>query len=65
MIKTICSTCKYEWTTKSNKKYVSCPNCLQKTKIEAKELKQTPDALPINNKPIEPEKRSEGLVRIE
>jgi len=25
--KVICETCKYEWFTKSDKKYICCPNC--------------------------------------
>jgi hypothetical protein len=27
-----CNKCSYEWNTKSDKLYVSCPNCLQKVK---------------------------------
>jgi len=27
-----CKSCKYEWPTKSDKMFVSCPNCLKKTK---------------------------------
>ena len=29
-----CEKCGYEWKTKSDKKYVTCPNCLRKIKNE-------------------------------
>jgi len=25
-----CNKCQYEWKTKSNLKYISCPSCIQK-----------------------------------
>lgn len=27
-----CPKCEYEWWTRSDKEYVSCPNCQSKTK---------------------------------
>jgi len=30
---TKCNSCNYEWETKSKKDYVSCPNCLNKAKV--------------------------------
>jgi len=32
-----CSNCSYEWETISDKIYVTCPNCLNKTKRENKD----------------------------
>ena len=32
MSKIKCEKCKYDWDTKSKALYVSCPNCLSKTK---------------------------------
>ena len=29
-----CHRCKYIWETKSEKKFVSCPDCLTKVKVE-------------------------------
>jgi len=34
-----CSHCGYEWTTKSNHIFVSCPSCLKKVRIK-KEVKK-------------------------
>ena len=31
-LKVMCEKCKYAWMCRSEKQYVSCPNCLQKTK---------------------------------
>jgi DNA-directed RNA polymerase subunit RPC12/RpoP len=28
----LCHNCGYEWTTMSQREYVTCPNCLNKTK---------------------------------
>lgn len=33
-IKMKCSHCEYEWNTRSERDFVSCPNCLNKTKKE-------------------------------
>ena len=30
---TTCIHCKYSWPTKSNKLFVSCPNCMNKVKV--------------------------------
>ena len=29
-----CSKCNYEWATKSNHIFVSCPSCLNKVKVK-------------------------------
>ena len=29
-----CKHCEYEWITASEKKFVTCPNCLKKTEKE-------------------------------
>lgn len=29
-----CSKCGYEWNTRSEMMFVSCPSCMQKTKVE-------------------------------
>ncbi len=31
-----CKHCGYEWITASEKKFVSCPDCLQKTEVKEK-----------------------------
>jgi len=32
-----CSSCGYEWETKSNHVFVTCPSCLQKQKVNKEE----------------------------
>jgi DNA-directed RNA polymerase subunit RPC12/RpoP len=36
MIKIICLKCKYEWESKSDLLFVTCPSCLNKVKINEK-----------------------------
>jgi DNA-directed RNA polymerase subunit RPC12/RpoP len=41
MKKTIkCSNCGYIWETESKKKFVTCPDCLNKTIVEEYKLKE-------------------------
>ncbi len=39
-MKTKCSKCGYEWETKSEMVYVSCPSCLKKVKLKEVETNE-------------------------
>ena len=38
-----CSHCNYEWVTASKREFVSCPNCLRKTKKVRSQEEPIPD----------------------
>lgn len=56
-----CSYCDYEWTTLSDKKFVTCPNCLNKTRRE--ERKEEGDQE--ENEPSYKNHKSEHLNKID
>jgi len=60
-----CLKCKYEWMTRTQKRYVSCPNCLQKVKSDLKNRTEVKgfEPFPGNNQEFQKEVENNGNTR--